>query len=311
MQRPPFTRPRALRPGDVVEVVAPAGPVPADRFAAGCAKLANRYQLRIPSCLTSPNGEHGAGFLAGSDDHRAAELHAALSADDSRTIWAARGGYGALRIAPRLASIDRSALVGTPRLIIGFSDVTIVHAWAASQRVATVHGPVLTQLGELPDEDVAACLAVLESPAPPPPLTGLTTLAGGRAHGLLLGGNLATLASLVGTPFFPRLDGAVVLLEDVGERPYRVDRFLTQLLWAGAFDGVAGFVLGDFVRCEDPQGQVDVRSVLEERLARLGVPVLAGAPIGHGARNRAVPLGGRVELDGALGVVEFLDAAVD
>ncbi|HZS37925.1 MAG TPA: LD-carboxypeptidase [Polyangia bacterium] len=295
-------RPRALVPGDAVAVVAPAGPVPRDAFAAGARILGARYRLVHDERIFER-----AGFLAGSDDARAAELQRALADPQAAAIVCARGGYGLTRI---LARLDAAAFCRNPKWIVGFSDVTALHVWAARAGVESLHAPVVTQLGGLPPEDAAALFALLEG-APPAPLENLRALAPGRATGPLHGGNLELLSRLCGTPWQPRLDGAILLLEDVGERPYRVDRALTQLLLAGALDGLRGALVGEFHKCADPDNAPpSAEDVIAERLASLGIPILAGAPIGHGARNRAVPLGVPLTLDAATGTATFAPAAV-
>jgi muramoyltetrapeptide carboxypeptidase len=296
-------RPPRLRPGSRVAVVAPAGPVPREAFAAGSRILQARYQLVHDERIFARTG-----YLAGDDDARAAELGRALADPSIEAIFCARGGYGLLRILDRL---DPDALARAPKAIVGFSDVTALLAWAARAGVAALHAPVITQLGALPPADAEALFALVESPAAPPPLEGLRALHPGAADGRLLGGNLELISRLCGTPWQLDLDGAVLLLEEVGERPYRVDRQLTQLGLAGALGGLRGVVLGDFVACVEKDGSPpDVEAVVAERFAGLGVPVVAGAPIGHGPRNRAVPHGARVRVDAAAGVVEFLEGAV-
>jgi muramoyltetrapeptide carboxypeptidase len=286
-----------------VAVVAPAGPVPRDRFAAGEQRLAGRYRLRYEERLFARQG-----FLAGSDEERLRELQRAIDDPQVGAIVCARGGYGLMRL---LARLDAGGLGRAPKPIVGFSDVTVLHAFCARAGVVSIHGPVVTQLAELPDEDAASLFALLESPDPAPPLTGLRAIAPGSAEGRLVGGNLQMVSRLVGTPWALALDGAVLLLEDVGERPYRIDRALTQLELAGALAGIAGVVLGDFVGCVEKDGSPpSVEEVLTERLSRLGVPIVAGAPIGHGARNRPLAHGARVRLDAAAGTLEPLEGAV-
>lgn len=281
-------------------IVAPAGPVPRDAFERGVARLAGRYALAYDERIFERTG-----FFAGSDEARGAELQAALDAPEVRAVVCARGGYGIMRLLPRL---DPAGLRAAPKPVVGFSDVTALHAFCAWAGVVSVHGPVVTQLGALDEADAAALIALLEG-APPAPVTGLETVVPGVAEGRLLGGNLEVLTRLVGTPWQPPLDGAIWLLEDVGERPYRVDRQLTQLALAGLRP--AGVVLGDFVRCLEPDGSPPtVEEVLVERLGRLGVPVVRGAPVGHGTRNRALPHGARVRLDATAGILELLDGAV-
>lgn len=296
-------RPPRLRPGARVAVVAPAGPVPREPFAAGAAILQTRYELVYDERIFTRTG-----FLAGDDDARLAELGRALADPAIEAVVCARGGYGLMRLLPRL---DAAGFARAPKPLVGFSDVTALHAWAARAGVASLHAPVVTQLGHLGGEDAAALFALLESPAPPPPLTGLRALHGGAAEGRLAGGNLELVSRLVGTPWALDLDGAVLLIEEIGERPYRIDRQLTQLALAGAFDGLRAVVVGDLVGCAEKDGAgPTAEEVIAERFAARGVPVLAGAPVGHGARNRALPLGARVRVDTAAGTVRFADGAV-
>jgi muramoyltetrapeptide carboxypeptidase len=297
-----------LRAGSRVAVVAPAGPVPRDAFDAGAAILGARYTLVHDERIFARQG-----YLAGDDDARAAELSRALADPTIAGVFCARGGYGLMRI---LARLDAAAFARAPKLVVGFSDVTALHAWAARAGVVSLHGPVVTQLAKLPAEDAASLFALAEATSPAPPLTGLRALAGAASSGAavegpLVGGNLEVLSRLVGTPWALGLDGAVLFLEEIGERPYRIDRQLTQLELSGALDGLAGVVIGDFVGCAEKDGSApDAETVLVERLGRRGIPVVAGAPIGHGSRNRAIPHGARVRLDPAAGTLEFLEAAV-
>ncbi len=285
--------------------MAPAGPVPREPFAAGAAILGARYRLVHDERIFARDG-----FLAGDDAARARELLGALSDPTIDAVFCARGGWGSQRILDRL---DAAAFARAPKPIVGFSDITTLLVWAARAGVASVHAPVVTQLGKLPADDVAALFSLLESPDPPPPLTDLRVVAPGRdVEGRLFGGNLEVLTRLTGTPWSLPVDEPwLLLLEEVGERPYRIDRQLTQLLQAGALANLAGAVVGDLVGCAEKDGSPpDALAVIAERLGTLGVPVLAGAPVGHGTRNRALPYGVRARLDVARGRVEFRDAAV-
>jgi muramoyltetrapeptide carboxypeptidase len=300
-------RPARLKPGDVVRVIAPSGPVFADAFAAGAALLAARYQVRYdPAAFFAVQG-----FLAGSDEHRLASLVEALRDREARAVFLGRGGYGLLRIANR---IDLNLLRDHPKPIVGFSDGTVLLALAAQAGIASVHGPVVTQLGRLPEEDRMALFSLLESAQPRPLLTGLETLRPGNASGPLLGGNLEVFSHLLGTPLLPDLDGAILFFEDVGERPYRIDRLLTHLELAGVFARVAGVVVGDLVACDEPPGSrvssPPAIEVVRERLGRFGIPVALGARVGHGERNRALPYGVEVSLDAQAGTLVALAGAV-
>lgn len=326
-----FQHARALRKGDRVAVIAPAGPVPAERLEAGLTRLSARYEVaRAPGLLTRT------GYLAGDDGRRLSELTWALSDPAIKGVFCARGGYGVMRYLPALlqrpAGLPQAQVAGP---LVGFSDITVLHAFYALQRVRSVHGPVVTQLGSLPTEDVDALWSLLEDPAPPPPLRELTAARAGRARGVLLGGNLEMLSRLCGTGLDAALDPGepvILLLEEVGEWPYRIDRALTQLLLSGALRRVAGVVVGELLRCDDPPpaspsgGEVgpsqpevgpskpevgpSAAEVIIERLAPLGVPIVLGAPVGHGRRNRAMPHGAQVELDASAGTLTFLEGAV-
>lgn len=278
---PKAVLPPPLRRGDTVAVVAPAGPPPADKLRAGLEVIGARYDVRcdLDALLTRT------GYLAGDDDRRADELNRALADSDVRAIFVARGGYGTMRILDRL---DAAALRADPRPIVGFSDATALLAWAMTEAgICGVHGPVLTQLGELPADDHAALFACLEAPARPD-LSGL-----GAPDAPVVGGNLSLVAHLAGTRYRVPTAGALLLLEDLGERPYAIDRYLTGLALAGALDGARGVILGDFTDCDEKRGDPDpdVWAVLAERLETFELPWWRGAPIGHGARNRALWLG--------------------
>ena len=237
-------------------------------------------------------------YLAGSDEVRAGALQGALDDPSTRAVWAVRGGYGLGRILGRLE------LGAVRKLLLGFSDLTALHAATNAQGLVSIHGPNVGQLGEL-TEPALARLAALLAGEQPGPLTGGVPLVAGRASGRLLGGNLTVLASLVGSPHLPPLTGAILLLEDVGESPYRLDRAFTQLRNAGLLDGVRGLALGQFPRCDPAQLDFGSREVLADLAVQLGVPSAIGFPVGHVDDNRAVPLGVEVELDADGGTLTF------
>lgn len=291
-------RPPALRRGDVVRVVAPAGPFEPEPFERGLAVLRDRLGL-VPRMRHDVRARDG--YLAGDDGRRLAEWLEAASDPEARAIWCARGGYGAMRLLPRL---EAARLLHPPRVVVGFSDITALHAALNRAGLVTVHGPVVTQLGSLS----AAALDHLEAllfgrpvpagtaaaPAPGSGVPAAAVIRPGRVTGPLAGGNLSLLAHLCGTAWQPRLQGAVLFLEDVGERPYRLDRAFTQLQLGGALDGVAGVCLGAFTECDEP-GMVGAETA--RRLAEaLGVPAVEGVPAGHQAENLALPLGSVVTL---------------
>ena len=301
--------PPRLRPGDVVAVPVPAGPVQPGRLEAGLARLRARYRVQVDDGALAATG-----YLAGDDDRRAAELDGYLRDPDVRAIVCARGGYGAMRILDRL---DPAVLRADPKILVGFSDATALLGWARAAGVRAIHGPMAAQLGELGGADVDWLFRMMESPEPAGELPAGLTTAGAPGHGsvegTLLGGNLSLLAHLVATPAEMDLDGAILFTEDIGERPYAIDRYFTRIGMAGRLHGVAAALIGDFVGCEEPRlppPQPSALDVASERLAHHGIPALAGLPIGHGARNLALPLGALARVDLDAGRARLLEAAV-
>ncbi len=300
-------RPPRLNPGDAVRIVAPSGPVPREEFEAGAARLGQRYQVRYdPATIFAE-----AGYLAGTDEQRAADLNAALADDSVRAVMMARGGYGLLRILP---AIKTELLRTHPKPIVGFSDGTALLALAAKAGVASVHGPVVTQLSRLGSDDVNALFGLLERPGQGLLLSDLDAAVPGRVQGPLVGGNLSVFSRLIGTPFLPDVMGAILFLEDVGERPYRIDRMLTHLDLAGVFSAVSAVVVGEFADCKEPPGGREnaptAQEVLAERLDRLAIPVAFGGRFGHGTHNGALPYGTLAELDTRIGTLVALEGAV-
>jgi muramoyltetrapeptide carboxypeptidase len=300
--------PPRLRPGDTIAVPAPAGPVLPEAAQRGLEILSTRYRVVLDDAIYVRTG-----FLAGSDERRAEELNRYLRDPDVRAIIPARGGYGVMRILDRL---DADALRRDPKPIVGFSDVTALAAWCARDaQVRPIHGPMVNQLGRLPAEDVDWLFGLLEDPrAPgtwPESFTRVGGRGGGTVEGRLVGGNLEMTTRLLGTPWALDLGASVLVMEDVGERPYRIDRMLTQLKIAGALDGVRAVALGEFLRCdEEDREPPSVEEVIEERLTAFDLPGVAGLPLGHGDRNRAFPLGAKCALDLAAGRLVVEEGAV-
>lgn len=287
--------PNVLRAGDAVALVSPAGPVPEEKVQAAVEEL-TRWGLR-PRVYPHALGKHS--FYAGTDEERVADLNDALADPEIRAVLCNRGGYGVQRI---LAHVDYAAVRRDPKLVIGFSDITALHGalWNEA-RLATVHGPVAAQLerggffaSTLKHALMSAEPVVVQASADEPTFSVRTS---GVVEGILLGGNLCMLGSSIGTPYLPDLEGAILLLEDVGELPYRVDRMLTHLRNCGILQRVAGVAVGQFSEPGNGGGVIKPADVLIERLGDLGIPVLGGLPIGHGNRNDAVPLGTYARLD--------------
>lgn len=281
-----------MHTGAVVALIAPSGPVSAEQVVHGLDRMRDwGFRPRPGRHLTDRHPV--LGHLAGTDADRAADLMAAWTDPEVAAIWCARGGYGAQRMIDLLdpAALRRAG----PKHLIGFSDITALHARLGRELdQITVHGPVATGR-QLDDPASADSLRTLLSgrPGSGQLLLRAEPLVGGRAAGRLIGGNLALIADDLGIEPAPRTP-SIVIIEDIGEEAYRVDRMLTRLRRSGWFSQVTGVVVGDFTGTDDP-GQI--AAVLADRLVDLGVPVLHRAPVGHGDRNLAVPLGAVVVLD--------------
>ena len=308
-----------LREGDTVAVIAPAGPADAERLA----RVPALYSAFGLQARIYPGCHQRNGYLAGSDDIRLADLHAALADPGIAAIHCVRGGYGCMRLLDR---IDSGLVRKAARLLIGYSDVTALHALWAREGLPSLHAPMAVSdlLPDLIAGDVAAppsaasrdhdrdALFTLLGHGLPAgallhasPGTDTASLRlGGQAEGLLIGGNLSLVAALLGTPWSWQAAGAVLFLEDINEEPHRLDRLLTQLRLAGVFDSVAGIVLGSFTESACP---VELLGDMLLPLCRArGIPLLGGWPAGHGTPNRPLPLGVHVRLDADAGHIVLL-----
>ncbi len=295
-------RPRALRPGGTIGIAAPAGPVDPARLAEGEARLRDAG-FRV---VRRGDVEARSGYLAGDDDRRAKELADLVADPEVDAIVCARGGYGCHRIVSRL---DPEAFRRAGKPLAGFSDVTTLLLWQLRcAGLAGLHGPMPGRAAR--PEDLGALVRLLCG-EPDAPWQGRPG-GGGRAEGPLVGGNLTVLVASLGCPWEPDLRGAILLVEDVGERPYRLDRLMAQLRAAGRLDDLAGVGVGSLAACDDDRyPSPGAAEVMEESLAGLGVPVLHDLPFGHGAENRPWPFGGRARIDGDGGTLEMLDSGVE
>jgi len=288
-------RPLPLRKGDVVAIVAPAGPVDPARLSRGIARLSAAGF--VPE--TAEGILDRDGFLAGDDGHRAAQLDWALTLPEARAVMAARGGYGTTRLLPL---IDWTKAARRRKLLVGYSDVTAILSYAATRLgLPAVHGPMAAaDLALRPDaEALDAFVRLAAGRVGPREPWGrpCERLRGGAAEGILCGGCLSVLTALLGTPYEPDFRGALLFLEDVKENAYRLDRMLTQWIQSGRISRIAGIVAGAIA----PVGGEtvdDVREAFAGAGKRLSVPVWYGFPAGHEGRNFALPFGVRARIDG-------------
>ncbi len=295
-------RPPVLRAGDVVMLVSPSGPLRPQRLHRGTGLLTG-WGLQVQ---VGPNAHAYAGYLAGSDEQRLDDLNLALRDATVRAVICTRGGFGAQRI---IDGLDLDAVAHDPKLLVGFSDITALQLalWRA-HRLASVHGPGAAWVAERTGLASAQSLRKAMMTTAPvvlqarPGEESAPVRVAGRAEGVLLGGNLSLLSSSIGTVDMPDLTGAILLLEEVDEPPYKVDRMLLQLRRAGVLAGLAGVAVGQFTRCADAS-PTSIVEVLCDHLGSLGVPVLGGLPVGHGQDQLSVPVGVTATIDVATGTL--------
>lgn len=324
-EKPPLLRPKALARGATVALVSPASP-PSDPENVAVAEDIVRSLGFSPRVM--PNVAKRTMYLAGSDEERAADLNAAFGDPSVDAVWCVRGGYGSPRILPL---VNYELIRQRPKPFIGYSDVTaLLNAITRLTGLVTFHGPNANETQTAYALD--GFRRVLERPeaagviaAPPPFETKegqverqhrLKTLAPGKARGRLVGGNVSVLSTLIGTPFEPELEEKVLFLEEVGEEPYRIDRWLTHLVLTGKLSSCAGIVLGKFTDCGPRDFQPSFngtwtwQEVAADRFGKLGVPVLSGLLFGHVADKATLPLGVLAQLDADAKTLTLLEPAV-
>jgi len=304
-------RPRAIHSGARVALVAPAGPLDDAAIA--------RASMRVRSLGWEPvvsRHAHGRqGYLSGTDGERLADFEAALLSAENDAIWCLRGGYGSMRI---LSHLDLRPLAERPRPLIGFSDNTALHLLAAKSRIVTFHGPhpAAPDLSEFSLDFLRRTLAgEIPTRAPlPVPVNWRPSkvLVPGTCTGPLAGGNLSLIAATIGTDVQIATAGTILILEEVGEPAYRLDRLLTQLLLAGLLDEVVGIAVGGITDCADADkpGNPTTEELLFDRLGSLGIPIATGFPFGHQPDNWTLPLGVVASLDASAATLSILEDSV-
>jgi len=285
-----------LEQGTRVALVAPAGPL---RLPADLDRAVENARLLGWDPVIGEHAREKHFYFAGADDERLHDFNSALRDDSIDAIWCLRGGYGAMRL---LEGIDYAALRRKPKTIIGYSDITALHcALQVRVQLSSIHGPTgRSKLTPFAERSLRA--ATRRDGDPCGVAENARTLVGGRAHGTLVGGNLALLAALHGTPFQPDYDGAILVLEDVNEAPYRIERMLLQLRLSGDLQRCAGIAFGSFTNTGETDdkslgGARSLMEVLQEAAEAAGVPAICNIPVGHINDQWSVPLGMHAELD--------------
>ena len=307
-------KPPRLRPGDLIGLIAPASTPEAGKTENGIRYLERRgYRVTLGKHVKDVRG-----FLAGTDAHRAEDLNNMINDKNVRAIIAIRGGYGTPRI---LSLVDYRALKNNPKIIVGYSDITALQmAIFRKIRLVTFSGPMAgVEMGDTIDPyaeehfwrviTANGKVGTLDNPAEEP----ITVLKEGKGTGVIVGGNFATLVSLMSTKFMPALARSVLVLEDVDEAPHRVDRMFSQLLKAGILNKLAGLVIGKFTDCvpSDPSKPfLTINQIVKEYARQLKCPIVSNFQYGHIPKKLTIPFGLRTRLDTAKRTIEVLESAV-
>lgn len=308
-------RPPRLRPGDTIGLISPASTPSSPEKVERAVGYFERQGYRV---RVGPHTMDQLGYLAGSDADRAADLNAMIADRSVRAIVALRGGYGTPRILDR---VNYRGLLKDPKIIVGYSDLTALQLAIHQQTgLVTFSGPMAAvELWNGPDPYTEEWFwRMLTDPAPVgvlanPPDEPLRSRGTGIGRGILLGGNLSLLVSLLGTPFSPRYTGSILVLEEVDEAPHRVDRMFAQLRHAGIIRRASALVLGRFTDCNpsDPSSpHLRTDQVLDEVAEGSEVPVLSHFQYGHIPRKITIPLGVKAEVRAAEGILRVLEPAV-
>jgi muramoyltetrapeptide carboxypeptidase len=289
--------PPPLVPGDRIGIAAPGGPIRPEAFGRGVSYL----EARGFRPVFGRNLHRRKAYLAGTDRERLEDLAALLGDTTIKGIWCARGGYGSARI---IAGLDLDPLRRHPKALIGYSDITTLHtAVLRKVRLASWHGPMVSELGDPALYDEAFLWKALSGDGGDLswPLPASSIHRAGSGEGTLVGGCLAVLVGLVGTPYEPPMDGSVLFWEEVHEEPYRIDRMLGHLRLSGRLKNLRGMVVGRLVDCaaKDPENDMPLRDILDTHLEGTDFPVAIDFPAGHCAGKTTLPLGRTVRLDTA------------
>jgi muramoyltetrapeptide carboxypeptidase len=313
---PKLVKPKRLKAGDTVALISPSSGLSMDQINKA---IANMNSLGLKPKL-GKYADRLNGFLAGTDAERVEDIHWAFSDRTIDAVWCLRGGYGLSRILPQ---IDYGLIKTNPKVFIGYSDITALHV-AIHQRTGliTFHGPVATST--LSDYTKSHAVNTLFDGKAPDKIdlstdnTANTTLlyktqviSPGKARGRLIGGNLSLLTAMAGTPYALKdIKGKILFTEDVGEKPYRIDRMFTQLKQSIDMHQLAGIALGIFSDCDAPEGSPTVIDCVKDQFGNIGIPVIYGLSFGHIRDQFTLPLGVEAQLDTANAAITLLEPGV-
>jgi muramoyltetrapeptide carboxypeptidase len=299
-------KPKPLRRGQKIGVVAPAGSVSEPQLRAGVDVLVRAgFEVELSDGICQRKG-----YLAGEKESRARAVDDFFRREDVAAIFCARGGFGSIQL---LSLLDPAAIRRSPKIFVGYSDLSVLINWLRQRcGFVTFHGPmVATDLSrglEGRGEEFFWGTLLGEKRRWMVPLG--ETIRGGLAEGEMMGGCLSALVTTLGTPFEIETEGRILFLEDIGERPYRIERMLTQLQMAGKLSGLAGLVLGRFTDCDDG-GERGLSAVIRDLFRDASYPVVEGLAAGHGGENLLLPFGPRMALDGGAMTLSLIESPVD
>lgn len=306
-------KPKPLRQGDCIGIVAPASPPASEELLANGIRYLEQLGYRIE---LGQHIYHRRGYLAGSDEERAADLHQLFANPKVKAIFTVRGGYGSLRILPLL---NFPLIQRNPKIFMGYSDVTALQmAFYTRLRLVTFSGPmVAVEMAEgLKGKAEEMMWHALTSPKPLGTIRirkrDHVAFIRGRSTGTIIGGNLTMISTLIGSRYFPREEGHILLMEEIDERPYRIDRMLYQMKRTKFLQQSSGILLGKFIGCEPAKGRpsLSLRQVIQDIFEPMNIPVLGHLHHGHVANPLTVPLGVRVTMDASRGTLQFLESGV-
>lgn len=295
-------KPRQLKQGEEIGVIAPAGPVLESELQPGI-QLLESFGHKV---VLAPHLYDKKDYMAGDDEVRLEDLHAMFSDKRVKAIICARGGYGTLRI---LDKIDYGLIRANPKILVGYSDITaLLLAIHKRTGLVTFHGPVIKELTKRSIGNLESLLnLVCTDGLMELELAGGKPLKPGKAKGMLMGGNLSLLCHLVGSPFMPSPKGAILFVEEKGEDLYRVDRMMTHLRLSGVLGEISGLIVGAFTDCGDRTG---LDQLLLETASGLNIPVITGLPVGHGLVNISLPIGLQATMDSETMILGINESSV-
>ena len=308
---PSVLKPAALEHGDTIAISSPAGAVWEEEQVEKFISIIQDLGFKVKRGLTL---KEKFGYFAGTDELRAKEINDFFSDKEVNAIFCMKGGWGCARI---LDKLDYNSIKNNPKVIMGFSDITsLLIALNSKTGLVTFHGPVGNSgWNDFTVDYVKRILIEKEKVTyayPGDDTDKQYTITAGKATGIVVGGNLTVIASMIGSDYLPDWKNKILFLEETGEEPYRIDRMLTQLKLAGVFKNISGLVFGKCVKCEaeEPEKAFTLQQVLEQQIKPLGIPAFYGAMIGHIVNKYTVPIGINAEMDASDGMIKLIESAV-